>query len=419
MINLNPVKESVRQRLTIILFVGQSLFAAAMIATFTLMAIVAADLSGSDALAGIPSTLTLLGRAVAAYPIGLLLDRAGRRMGLSAGFGLGVMGSMTAVYAILISSFSMFCIGAVLMGMGRAGSDQSRYIAAEIHVADRRAKVIGLLVFAGTIGAVLGPALVAPSQVFAETYGFVAATGPFLVGVALYGIGMVVTMLFLRPDPKEIGAAVEAEEQQVIIQVPARPLTTIFKQPVIILSVAALTIGQLVMAMLMVITPLHMNHHAHEAGSISFVISAHTFGMFALSGVTGWLIDRYGRVPLIVAGACVLIIASVLTPLSTAVLPLALALFLLGLGWNFCFIAGSSLLTDSLAANERPRTQGASEMLVALAAGIAGLATGVLFDRAGMTAVSGVGLLFSTSLLGFVAFYAVSRPWVRQPEPTQ
>lgn len=388
-----------------------------MIATFTLMAIVAADLSGSDAMAGIPSTLTLLGRAVAAYPIGLLLDRAGRRIGLSAGFGLGVVGSITAVYAIGFGSFALFCVGAILMGMGRAGSDQSRYIAAEIYVADRRAKVIGLLVFAGTVGAVLGPALVAPSQAAAVTSGFAAATGPFLVGIGLYALGLVITMLFLRPDPKEIGAAIEVEEQQATIQVPARPLANIFQQPAIILAVAALTIGQLVMAMLMVITPLHMSHHAHEAGPISFVISAHTFGMFALSGVTGWLIDRYGRVPLIVAGGFVLILASMLTPLSTAVLPLAIALFLLGLGWNFCFIAGSSLLTDSLAASERPRAQGASEMLVASAAGVAGLATGVLFERAGMTAVSGVGLLFSVSLLGFVAFYAVSRPLVRQPKP--
>ncbi|GIK57676.1 MAG: MFS transporter [Chloroflexi bacterium] len=420
MMNQNPVQESIRQRLTITLFVGQSLFAAAMIATFTLMAIVAADLSGSDAMAGIPSTLTLLGRAVAAYPIGLLLDKAGRRMGLSAGFGLGVVGSIMAVYAISIGSFAVFCVGAVLMGMGRAGSDQSRYIAAEIHVADKRAKVIGLLVFAGTIGAVIGPALVAPSQSFALANGFAAVTGPFLVGIGLYALGLLVTMLFLRPDPKEISAAIEIEEQQLFIQAPARPLITIFRQPAIILSVAALSISQLVMAMLMVITPLYMNHHAHGASSISFVISAHTFGMFALSGVTGWLIDHYGRVPLIVAGAFVLILASILTPLSTAVMPLAVALFLLGLGWNFCFIAGSSLLSDSLAANERPRTQGASEMLVALAAGIAGLATGVLFDQAGMTAVSTVGFLFSASLLGFVAFYALSsRPWVRQPEAIQ
>ncbi|HUM71032.1 MAG TPA: MFS transporter, partial [Chloroflexota bacterium] len=268
-------------------------------------------------------------------------------------------------------------------------------------------------------GAVLGPALVAPSQSFAVAKGLATTTGPFLAGIGLYAVGLVLTTLFLRPDPKVIGAAIEAEEQKMVIQAPARPLGVIFRRPAVILAVAALSIGQLVMAMLMVITPLHMNHHAHGAGSISFVISAHTFGMFALSGGTGWLIDRYGRVPLIVAGAFVLILASILTPLSTAVLPLAIALFLLGLGWNFCFIAGSSLLTDSLAANERPRTQGASEMLVALAAGIAGLATGVLFDQAGMTAVSIVGLLFSISLLGFVAFYAVSRTSVQQPEPVQ
>jgi MFS family permease len=390
-----------------------------MIATFTLMAIVAADLSGSDAAAGIPSTLTLLGRAAAAYPIGLLLDKAGRRIGLSAGFGLGIAGGVTAVWAIGIGSFLAFCVGATLMGMGRAANDQSRFIAAEIHVENKRAKVIGLLVFAGTIGAVLGPALVAPSQRAAVSWEMAATAGPFLAGIGLYLLGLLVTMFFLRPDPKIISATVEAEESHKAERALARPLGIVFRQPAVILAVAAMAIAQLVMTMLMIITPLNMHHHEHGTESISFVISAHTFGMFALSALTGWLIDRYGRVPLIVAGALVLIIASLLAPLATAVSLLALTLFILGFGWNLCFIAGSSLLTDSLVASERSRTQGIGEMAVALAAGIAGLLAGILFDQAGMTAVGGVGLLFSMALLGFVAFYGVSRPRLRQPELTQ
>lgn len=416
---IQPVKESVRQRLTIILFIGQSLFSAAMIANFTLMAIVAASLSGSDAAAGIPSTLTLLGRAAAAYPIGLLLDKAGRRIGLSAGFGLAIAGSITAVWAIGIGSFPVFCVGATLMGMGRAASDQSRYIAAEIHVENKRAKVIGLIVFAGTIGAVLGPALVAPSQTVAVSWELAATTGPFLVGTGLYALGLIAIMLFLRPDPKVISTTIEAEENQQVLKAPARPLAMIFRQPAVILAVAAMAIGQLVMTLLMVITPLNMHHHELGTESISFVISAHTFGMFALSALTGWLIDRYGRVPLIVVGAMVLITASILSPLATTVPLLALTLFILGFGWNLCFIAGSSLLTDSLTATERPRVQGVSEMTVALSAGSAGLLSGILFDQAGMTAVGGMGLLFSFVLVGFVAFYMVSRPQLHQPELTQ
>lgn len=416
--NSAMLTQSLRQRITLVLFIGQSLFSAAMIATFTLMAIVAAGLSGNDATAGLPSTLTLLGRAAAAYPIGVLLDRAGRRIGLSAGFGLGIAGCITAVWGIQSGSFLLFCLGATFLGMGRAANDQSRYVAAEVHVAAQRARVIGLLVFAGTLGAVLGPALVGPSEAVAAHSGWAAASGPFLISIGLYAVGLLVTMLFLRPDPKWIAATIEAAEQGLKQSLPPRPLSVIFRQPAVILAVAAMAIAQLVMSLLMVITPLHMDHSAHGTGAISFVISAHTFGMFALSGITGWLIDRYGRVPLILVGALTLIFASILTPLSTAVAPLAFALFLVGLGWNFSFIASSSLLTDSLAASERARSQGMGEFVAALAAGSAGLLTGPLFAQAGMTAVSTVALACSCALLVFLLYYALSRMRVRLPEPS-
>lgn len=401
--------KSVRDRLTLNLFVGQSLFSAAVIATFTLTAVIAADLSEGDMAAGIPSTLTLMGRAIAAYPIGLLLDRAGRRIGLSAGFGLGIVGCVVAILAIEAGSFAGFCLGALLLGMGRAGNEQSRFVAAEMHTAEKRAKVIGLMVFAGTIGAVFGPLLTAPSETFAAGRGLEEYAGPFLVGILLYAAGLLLTMLFLRPDPKVIGEAIEAAEQKVMEHIPARPLPHIFRQPAVILAVAAMAIAQLVMSLLMVITPLHMSHYEHNTAAISQVISAHTFGMFALSGVTGWLIDRYGRVPLIIIGAFILMAACVLITPATAVLPLAVALFLLGLGWNFCFIAGSSLLSDSLAASERPRVQGISEMIVAVSAGLAGLVTGILFAWSGLTAVAAIGLAFSLAILGFLVYYALAR----------
>jgi MFS family permease len=316
----------------------------------------------------------------------------------------------------MTGSFLGFCVGATLMGMGRASSDQSRYVAAEVHFIDRRAKVIGLIVFAGTIGAVLGPAIVAPSQAIAAGLGWAEDTGPFIVAALLYFLAMMVLMLFLRPDPKDISQTMEKEEEGTEQLAPPRPLSLIFQQPAPVLAVASISIGQLVMSLMMVITPLHMSHHDHSTQSISFVLSAHTLGMFALSGVTGWLIDRYGRVPLIVAGAFTLLAASVMAPQVTAVLPLAFALFLLGLGWNFTFIAGSSLLADSLAANERARTQGVTETFAAIAAASAGLVTGFLFDWAGMMAVGAVSLAFSLGLVGFFVYYAMSRVWVHQPK---
>ncbi|MAT98744.1 MAG: MFS transporter [Anaerolineaceae bacterium] len=393
------ISHSVRQRLTGALFVSQSLFSAAMIAAFTLSPILAAELGGSDSAAGVPNTVTLLGRAAAAYPIGWLFDKVGRRMGLSIGFALALAGAVLTVWSVMNGSFIGFCAGAALMGMGRGGSDQARYVAAEVQTADRRAKVIGLMVFAGTVGAVGGPALVGPSSRLAEAWDFLGDTGPYWAAAGLYAIGLLTIFFFLRPDPKQVSRIIEAENPIKEPDVPARPLTKIFSQPTVLLAVAAMAIGQLVMALIMVITPLHMDHNNHSTESVSLVIMAHTLGMFGLSSVTGWLIDRYGRIPLIVAGAAILIISGILAPLSVAVPNLAVALFLLGLGWNFCFIAGSSLLADALAARERARAQGASEVLVSLATGVGSLGTGAVFDQGGMTAVAAVGIALSLLLV--------------------
>lgn len=405
------IDEGTRRRLTGTLFVTQSLFAAASIAAFTLMPILAKNLSGSDALAGIPSTLTLLGRAAAAYPLGWLMDKAGRRLGLSIGFGLGFVGSAVAVLAIVSGSFWGFGLGVMLMGMGRSSSDQTRYVAAEIQPLHRRAKIIGLIVFASTVGAVGGPLIVDPAVALAARLGWAGDIGPYVVGAGLYLLAWLLTVLLLRPDPLLVGWRDDPAEGEAVVEVVQRPLTTIFANRTVQLAVAAMVVGQLVMTLIMVITPLHMDYQAHSTRAISLVIMAHTLGMFGLSGVTGWLIDRYGRVAMIVAGAAVLVVSAVMTPLVESVFMLGVALFLLGLGWNFCYIAGSSLLSDALRQAERGRAQGAAEVLVALASGTGSASTGSVFAFGGITAVSAVGLAITLAL---VALLAWSR-WQRWP----
>ncbi len=401
------ITRSIQQRITTTVFISQSLFSAAIITAFTLTPIIAADLSGSEATAGFPTTLTLIGRAIAAYPIGVLMDKVGRRAGLSTGYMLAFFGAGISVLAILAGSFVGFCIGAAFIGMGRAGTDQGRYVAAEVHTTDRRAKVIGMIVFAGTIGAIVGPLLVPPSTNLAESLGFIGFSGPYLVATGLYAIGLLTVFSFIRPDPKNLGLLSEAQTNETVI--PARPLPQIFSQPSVILATASMIIGQLVMTLLMVITPLHMHHHDHSEQSISFVIMAHTLGMFGLSGLTGWLIDKYGRIPLIISGAGILIIASILAPVSTDVPLLAFALFLLGLGWNFCFVAGSSLLSDSLKTNERGKAQGAADLMVSLSAGLGGLITGTVFAKGGITATGAVGLACSLALIAALVGYGLNR----------
>jgi MFS family permease len=410
------ISKGTQQRIVGSLFTTQSLFSAAVIVSFTLTPIIAAELSGSDSSAGLPTTVSLVGRAVLAYPIGWVLDRFGRRLGLSMGYIIGIIASLIAAYSIMAGSFLGFLVGAALLGGSRASAEQTRYVAAEIYPSRRQSKVIGWIIFAGTIGAIMGPLLVVPAGTLAENMGLLAEAGPFLVAAVVLLAALAVVFIFLRPDPQSIGLQVTAAEQAQnpdsagIANQTARSLRKIFNKAPALLAVAAMTIGQVVMVLLMVITPLHMNHHDHATGSISLVVMAHTLGMFGLSGLTGTLVERFGRTTMIIAGSILLFAACVVAPISTGVPLLALAMFLVGLGWNFAFVAGSSLLSKQLIPAERGRAQGAGEMSVSLGAGVAGLISGLVFARGDMLAVAIIGIGFSLALLGMSLWWYMARP---------
>ena len=333
-----------------------------MIASFTLLPILSAQFGGSDSMAGIPNTLIMVGRALIAYPIGWLMDRHGRRLGLTIGYALAAMGGLVSAYSIGLSSFMILCAGSMLAGMGRGVTEQARFVAGDARVAAERASAIGLIVLAGTVGAVGGPLMVEPTRAFMKYFGYTADSGPFVAMLLLNALAMLMVFALLRPDPLAITRVLEqkANGNDKKAVPPARPISQIFAGSLVRLAIAAMVIGQLVMTLIMVITPLYMHHHNHGAGPISGVIMAHTLGMFGLSTVTGKLIGRFGRITMINMGAAILALSAILTPISVNVWTLGLALFLLGSGWNFCFIAGSSLLSDALAANERGRAQGAN-----------------------------------------------------------
>ncbi|MCA9937772.1 MAG: MFS transporter [Anaerolineales bacterium] len=385
------------------LFIGQSLFSAAFIAAFTLSPIIASTLAANEQAAGLPSTVTLISRALMAYPIGWLMDRWGRRSGLSLGFVLGTLGAFVSVAAIVNGSLWGFLAGAALMGMMRAGADQARYVAAEVQPPAEQARAIGLVVFAGTIGSIGGPLLVGPTSRLAAAWGLPENAGPFLAATLLFALGLLITFLLLRPDPLQIGRQIAAayplpdladqSDRQ------ARPLLEIFRGGRAQLAVLSMAISQFIMSLLMVITPVHMSHFDHSREAISGVIMAHTLGMFGLSSVTGWLIERFGQFAIIACGTLLLLLSSLIAPISPQIVPLVVALFLLGLGWNFCYIAGSSLLASQLAPAERGRTQGASETVVGLMGGAASLSSGLIFAGGGIRLVSSIGLGFGLLLL--------------------
>ena len=202
-------EKTIRQRIVGSIFAAQSLFSAATILAFTLSSIIAVDLSGSDSSAGLPNTIGLIARAALAYPFGWLLDRAGRRLGLTIGYLVGVVGVLITALSIIYGSFAGFLISAIFLGGVRASAEQGRYIAAEIYPIGRQASVMGWIVSAGTIGAISGPLLVDPSTKMAEGLGLNPYAGPFLVAAVGLFIAAIVVFTLLRPDPRTLGRKVE------------------------------------------------------------------------------------------------------------------------------------------------------------------------------------------------------------------
>jgi MFS family permease len=381
------VDSAVTRRLTAVLFVSQSLASAAFIAVITVYAIVGAELSGRQELAGLPSTLMLAGAAVAAYPAGRFMQRRGRRPGLTLGFLLGLAGMLLTGAAVVLHGLWMFIAGLTLLGLARGVTDQSRYAAADAAPLEQRARAISTVVFAGTVGAVGGPALVGPLGQLALRLGLPELAGPMLGGAALFALGAALLFAMLRPDPRTVAlglaADLAAETGRAAETGPGRGVTEVLRGPLPRLALTAMLVGQATMSLVMSVTSLHMHNHAHPLGDISLVIAAHTLGMFGLSMFTGTLADRLGRPATIIIGGLLTVAGALIAPLSLLTPWLALALFLVGLGWNLCYIAGSSLLADSITAGERGRVQGVSDLLVNLASAAAGLASGLILAWAG------------------------------------
>ncbi|MBL8056204.1 MAG: MFS transporter, partial [Anaerolineales bacterium] len=215
---------------------------------------------------------------------------------------------------------------------------------------------------------------------------------------ALFGLGAVVIAAFLRPDPSAVGRGLA----QPAAAGPADAADGALRGWAVLLgdgrvpaALGALVLGQAVMVMLMSMTSLHMRGHQHSLGDISLVISSHTLGMYGPSLFSGRLVDRWGRVRMIALGAALLLLACLLAPLSPDVVPIGVALFLLGLGWNFCYVAGGTLLTDALTPAERSRGQGATDLLINLVSAASSLGSGLLFAGLGYLLITWVGFLLA------------------------
>ena len=383
------VKDHTRiaRKITIVLFLSQSLSSAGFIAAFAVNSLVGVDLSGRTAMAGVPGALYVLGQACGALLWGFSMDRIGRRGGLALGQVIGVAGSVIAMAAVVGRSLSLFLTGLVLVGIARSAVDLGRFAAAEVHLPSERGRAISHVVLGSTVGAVFGPLLVGPTGRLALWAGVPELTGPYSVGFA--GLILAAMLIFagLRPDPRDVGRELARRYPESVPRQGTRSLSEIARQPGVVVAMVSVVFAQMVMVVPMSITSVHMKAHQHSLGAVSLVISAHTLGMFAFSIISGRMTDRWGRGQVIILGTVVMILSCLMAVPSIGLVPLMIALFFLGLGWNFAYVAGSTLLADQLAPGERSKTQGFNDLLLNLASASSQAVSGVVY------AVSGYGVM--------------------------
>lgn len=372
---LDPELARAGRRITGAVFAAQALGSAGVIGIATVATIVGADLSGRTGLAGVPGAVFALGTALAALPWSLATDAIGRRGGLALGGAVGAIGAVGAVAAFLAGSFPLLLLALAVAGSGQAAFRLGRFAAAEATPPAKRGRAVATVVLAGAAGSVLGPQLLPRAGRVAELGGADPLVGAYAVAVICFVLAAAVLALLLRPDPREVARQLDALEPHPAGTAARRP-RELLADGGVVRAIVAMVLAQGVMLLVMGITALHMRDNGHALTAISWVFSAHTLGMFGFSLATGWLVDRWGRLPTIRLGAGLLIVSCVAAPISTAVGPLVVALFLLGLGWNLAYVGGSSLLSDRLAPAERARIQGVNDLLIGGAAATASVGRG-------------------------------------------
>jgi predicted MFS family arabinose efflux permease len=264
--------------------------------------------------------------------------------------------------------------------------------------AEHRAAAIGTVVWAATAGAILGPILLPVTASLAGTAGLADAVGPFVATAVAAGVAGLTLMWKLHPDPDDLavpGEGVSVDDPTLPSAPSAFSMREILRRPAVAVALVAMVIGQVVMVVIMAMTPVHMSQHGHDLAAVGIVISAHVLGMFALSPLTGRISDRIGPIVTILLGSAVLATSGVLAALAP---PdgggfLLVALFLLGYGWNLGFVAGSSLLTSGLEAWERTRAQGYADSIVWGSSALASLSAGVILSVAGYAALGIIGAM--------------------------
>jgi len=373
--------------------------------------LLAEDVTSSEGWAGVARTSTTVGAAVLAVPLALAAIRWGRRWALGGGWALAAAGSVLLIIAAQAgrgpAATIALVVGMTASGAGSATTLQTRYAAVDLAPPLHRSRQLSLVVWATTIGSVLGPNLGEPGEAVGRWLGIAPMAGPFVIAAAVQLVA-VATISFLRPDPLQLAAVHDSARRR--DAAPARrrgslrrSISLAWQIPAARLALVSICAAHSVMVGVMTMTPVHMDHEGATITVVGLTISLHILGMYGLSPLVGAAADRFGRPPVIAAGMVVLLLATAVAGTAGAsAVQVAAGLFLLGVGWSFCLVAASALLTESVPAAARTEVQGASDAAMNISAAIGAAASGPLL---GVVGFGGLNALSAAIVL-------VAAPWV-------
>ena len=360
--------ESHQRKIVRVLGIAQVLNGIGVAGTVAAGSLLVSSITKSDGLSGLAQTTSVLGAAVMALPLARLTQSGGRRLALTFGYSVGVVGALLAIFGGANRILFFMLLGAFMVGAASASGYQARFAAIDLATSENRSKDLSYVVWGSTIGAVTGPNLMEPSGAFAASLGLPKLVGPYFIAALTLFLSVIVIQIFLKPDPYlTANKAVEGSPTK-NRETTRSALAHIREYPIALFAIASVAIGHLAMVSIMVMTPVHMAHFDSTLRIIGLVISVHVLGMYAFSPLVGALSDKIGRIKTIQIGVAILVASALISGLAPHhdSFTLGIGLFLLGLGWSFTLIAGSTLLSETVSLEMRPSTQGASDLVMNL-----------------------------------------------------
>ena len=386
--------EETRRRLIGTLFAGNAIASTAYIGVATVGALIAEEITGSTSLSGLAPTLGTLGVAFGAALLSWTSSRVGRRPSFTFGFALAAGGAVLSLLSIGAGSLLLLLFGSFLVGTGRSVTQLARYAAGDMRTEDRRASAISMIVWASTFGAIIGPLLIGPTSTFAVTAGLNEFVGPVSMAVIGFGLGTILMYIGLRPDPINLVVGDDTDEDP---DATSTPISSLLSSRTVQLSITAIIISQMVMVLVMVMTPLHIRDNDGSLAIVGWVMMAHAVGMFAIAPVTGWLVSRLGAQVMIgVAVATFLASCGLAVAATTAQTPILLvSMFGVGVAWNFGYVAGSTLLQHGVAVRDRLKLQGVADSSAWITSAFAAAISGVVLAATSYGALAVMGALLA------------------------